>query len=88
MAEEYLFEFYGTECVHCKEMVPLMDKLQKELGVTVKRLEVWHNSDNLALLRKFVPEAKQIPVFFNEKTGAKIIGNTNYENLKKWASDK
>ena len=30
-----LIMFSGTECVHCKEMYPLVDKLEKS-GITLK----------------------------------------------------
>ena len=53
MAEESdLLEFYGTECVHCNEMRPMVEKLEKEIKIKFTRIEVWHNSKNAELLRK------------------------------------
>ena len=49
---ERLIEFYGTECVHCKEMVPIIAQVEKELGVKITRLEVWHDSENAKLLKE------------------------------------
>lgn len=43
-----LLMFTGTECTHCHEMLPLVEQLEKELGVKVEKLEVWHNSSNMA----------------------------------------
>jgi|TARA_B100001964_G_C14090447_1_gene534539 thiol-disulfide isomerase/thioredoxin len=89
-----LIEFYGTECVHCKEMEPIIEKVQKELGVKIARLEVWHNSENAKLLQKYDKDAEGnefcggIPFFYNEKTGKKICGNTSFEKLKAWAQGK
>ncbi len=89
-----LIEFYGTECVHCMEMVPLIERIQKELGVKITRLEVWHNSENAKLLKEYDknPDGSEfcggIPFFYNEKTGKKICGNTKYERLKAWAEGK
>lgn len=86
-----LIEFYGTECVHCREVDPLIEKLEKEEGVKVTRLEVWHNSENAALMDKLDRDEKGqtlcggVPFFYNEKTGKKICGTTSYEKLKKWA---
>ena len=84
-----LLEFYGTECVHCNEMKPLVAKLEKEIGKELTKLEVWHNQTNLKKLQ----EADQgrcggVPFFFNKKTGTFICGSTSYENLKKWATGK
>jgi thiol-disulfide isomerase/thioredoxin len=86
-----LIEFYGTECVHCREVDPLIEKLEKEEGVKVTRLEVWHNSENAALMDKLDRDEKGqtlcggVPFFYNEKTGKKICGTTSYDKLKKWA---
>ncbi|HHT9120821.1 MAG TPA: thioredoxin family protein [Candidatus Hypogeohydataceae bacterium YC41] len=89
-----LIEFYGTECVHCKKMDPLIERLEREQGVKITRLEVWHNSQNAALMEnvdrdeKGLPFCGGIPFFYNEKTGKKICGETTYEELKKWALGK
>ena len=88
MPDDDLIEFYGTECVHCKQMEPLMEKLSKELKAKIKRLEVWHNSENMKLLLQLVPGARAIPIFFNRKTGKSILGNTDYDTLKAWAQGK
>jgi hypothetical protein len=55
MSEEDLLEFYGTECVHCKEMEPLIERLEAEEKIAITRLEVWHNEKNAALLRQLDP---------------------------------
>lgn len=84
-----LIEFYGTECVHCHEMDPLMDKLEKELKVKIERFEVWHNAKNAKLLQELDKGfCGGVPFFFNRKTGKWICGSTSYENLKKWATGK
>lgn len=81
-----LLMFTGTECTHCHEMEPLVEKLEKETGVHVDRLEVWHNAKNAELLSQYDKNfCGGIPFFFNKKTGKWICGSTSYENLKKWA---
>jgi thiol-disulfide isomerase/thioredoxin len=40
VGEPYLLEFHGTECDHCVDMLPLVHKIEKELGVTMLKLEV------------------------------------------------
>ena len=92
--EDRLIEFYGTECVHCKDMVPLIERLNKENGIKITRLEVWHDSNNAKLLKEVDKDEQGnefcggVPFFFNEKTGKKICGNTSFEKLKAWAEDK
>ena len=94
MAKDRLIEFYGTECVHCKEMESLIEKLNKEHGIKITRLEVWHNSENAKLMQKYDKDETGnefcggVPFFYNEKTGKKICGNTKYEKLKAWADGK
>ncbi len=89
MADGDLIEFYGTECVHCRAMEPLMQRLEKETGLKITKTEVWHNSKNAA----FMDQCDKgycggVPFFFNKKTGKWICGETSYDNLKKWATGK
>lgn len=85
MADE-LLDFYGTECVHCREMDPLVEKLEKEQDITVKKIEVWHNSKNAELMRQYDKGyCGGVPFFYNTKTGKWICGSTSYEKLKAWA---
>ena len=89
-----LIEFSGTECVHCKEMEQIREKVEKELRVKITRLEVWHNSENAKLLKEVDKDEHGnefcggVPFFFNEKTKKKICGNTSFEKLKAWAEAK
>lgn len=82
----WLLEFYGTECRHCREMEPLIARLEEELGLTVTRLEVWHNQANAALLRQYDQGyCGGVPFFYNTKTGQWLCGSVDYETLKRWA---
>ena len=81
-----LLEFYGTECVHCIEMRPLVEKLEKEEGVKMKRIEIWHNAENAQLMKQYDKGyCGGVPFFFNTKTGKWICGSTTYEKFKEWA---
>ena len=85
MAQD-LVEFYGTECIHCREMDPLVQKLEKEEGVKIEKLEVWHNTDNLNIMRELDKGyCGGVPFFYNKKTNRWICGSTSYEKLKAWA---
>lgn len=81
-----LFFFFGTECPHCHDMEPLVEKLEKELKVKVEKLETWHNSKNATLLEKIDKGGcGGVPFFYNEKTKKTICGAVDYAILKKWA---
>ena len=84
--ENELLEFYGTECVHCIEMRPLVEKLENEEGIKFTRVEVWHNSKNAELMKQYDKGfCGGVPFFFNTKTEKWICGSTSYEKLKEWA---
>ena len=81
-----LYDFYGTECVHCHEMEPLIEKLEGELKIKVVRLETWHNAANAKKLQEFDKgRCGGVPFFYNDKTGKFICGSTTYDKLKEWA---
>ena len=88
---ERLIMFTGTECMHCKEMYPLVEQIEKELSVKIEHIEVWHNAEDAAFLESIDknPDGSVfcggIPLFYNEKTGKKLCGNQKYEKLKAWA---
>lgn len=83
----HLVMFTGTECVKCHEMYPMIDQLEKELGVKVEKLEVWHNAENADYMQKVSNgRCMSLPMFHNSKTDAIICGKTeDYEEVKKWA---
>ena len=86
---EYLLDFYGSECPHCIEMDPLIDRLEKEEGVKVKKVEVWHNDKNAQLWKKTDNgKCGGVPFFHNEKSGKRICGAVPYPKLKAWALGK
>ena len=82
-----LINFYGTECPHCERMMPLIDRLEKETGVTVERLETWHNDANATKLEAMDKDGAcgGVPFFINLDTKATICGEATYEELKAWA---
>jgi thiol-disulfide isomerase/thioredoxin len=82
-----LKEFFGETCPHCVAMKPLVEQLEKELGVTVEKHEVWNNEENAKeaeALDKGV--CGGVPFFINTETNARICGSCDYEELKKWAT--
>ena len=84
-----LLFFTGRECVHCKTMKPLVERLEKEERVKLEEIEVWHNEQNAKMMQQYDKGyCGGVPFFFNKKTGKWICGATSYENLKKWATGK
>ena len=85
-----LIEFYGEECPHCVTMAPLIERLEKELGMKVERYETWHNAANERKRKVFDKndECGGVPFFINEETGARICGAVAYDSLKEWAGTK
>lgn len=82
-----LLEFYGEECPHCIRMKPLIERLEKEEGVTVTSHEVWHNKENAKKLASYDKGlCGGVPFFFNTETGAYICGEAEYDEVKKWAA--
>jgi len=75
----------------------VVKKLEKETGIKLKKLEVWHNKRNFKLMRKFEkPISKACgkgvglgtPAFFDDDSGEAICGEQPLEVLKKWAMKK
>lgn len=80
-----LLEFYGNTCPHCIQMKPLVERLEKEKGVQVKKLEIYDNQANAAKMNE-LSEGKcmGVPFFINTETGAFLCGEADYEELKAW----
>lgn len=84
-----LLEFYGETCPHCVQMKPMVEQLEKELGVTVEKYEVWDNEENAEKMDKLdCGECGGVPFFVNTESGEKICGAADYEGLKAWAQGK
>lgn len=85
----HLVEFYGTECVICKKLEPLLDRLQDEVGIEIQKIEVWHNEENAKLWKQMDSGfCGAVPLFVNTKTNKKICGSATYEKFKEWALGK
>ncbi len=82
----HLLEFYGEECPHCIVMHELVERLEKEEGIKVEAIEVWHNKENEKKLLELDKDmCGGVPFFYNTKTKKFICGQTSYVTLKKWA---
>lgn len=84
--------FWARECPHCKNMMPLVDRLMNEEGIEIEKLEIWHNEENADLMRSYkdviAPKCGgqlRTPTFFDTETNDVICGEVEYEVLKEWA---
>lgn len=81
-----LYFYYGEECPHCHEMMPVVDKMIAE-GIEIQKLETWHNDDNAKLLQEADNgKCGGVPFFINSDSGEWICGSTSEEMLRKWAA--
>ncbi len=68
-------------------MDPLLERLEDEEGIKIKKIEVWHNEANAKLFRDFDKGyCGGVPFFYNKRTDKWICGAMDYEDLKKWAA--
>ena len=85
-----LLFFYGLECPYCITAEKHVDKLIEE-GLSIKKVEVWHNEENdkiLVKLDKGEDCCGGVPFFLNQNTGKTICGEATYKEIKNWAEEK
>jgi len=90
-------EFYGSECPHCKNMVPIVEQVENETGVYFERLEVWHNDTNRAEYLKHMDSVMRdcnlqhegivVPTFMSMKNNKSVCGEQTVEKLKQFIID-
>ena len=86
-----LLFFYGLECPHCLRMEKLIDKMKKEHGTVVTKIEIWHNEENNKMLDKLDCEDEPcggVPFFLNQRTHKTLCGEVTYKDIKEWAEVK
>lgn len=83
--------FYGRECPHCKAMMPSVDRIEAETGLTIERLEIWHNEKNADRMRShrevLAPKCGgqlRTPTFFKPASNDVLCGEVSYDALKAW----
>ena len=84
-----LYEFFGDGCPHCQKMDPKVKELEEEQDVDVKQLEVWNDQENAEKQMELDDgKCEGVPFFYNTETDEWICGETDMENLRKWALNK
>jgi thiol-disulfide isomerase/thioredoxin len=87
MKNNRLIMFYADNCEPCVVMNLMVERLEKEHAVKVDRLEVWFDKENQKLLEKYAG-LSTVPFFYNERSGEKISGETDFDTLERWALGK
>lgn len=86
--EKRLLEFFGRECPHCFDMIPLVRRIEAETVLRIEKYEVWHNEENARLMLEFDKGlCGGVPFFFNTASGEFICGAASYDELKRWAEE-
>ncbi len=85
-----IIEFYGETCPHCLSMKPIVGKIEKDKGIEITKLEVWNNTDNQAIMKKYegiIGEAcggyAAVPAFVNTETNQALCGTHDAEDIIK-----
>lgn len=87
--------FHGRECPHCRVMMPLVERLEKETGVMLEKHEVWHDEKNADMMRSYrsIIALKcggqlRVPTFLDTETNDLMCGEVEYEKLREWGTKK
>jgi thiol-disulfide isomerase/thioredoxin len=74
-----IYVFWGNGCPHCEELGEFLDSISADYGkyYDLYTFEVWYNSDNSALMKKFAKalgdDVQGVPYF--------IIGSKSYSGF-------
>ncbi len=86
---DHIIEFYGETCPHCLSMRPVVEQLEKDLGLEIRKLEVWEHTDNQAEMKKYeaiISEAcgglAGVPSFVNTQTKQALCGAHDPADIK------
>lgn len=81
MHKSDIIEFYGQTCPHCLSMKPVVEKIEKDKGVSIQKLEVWNNPKNQKVMKKYAEIISKacggfaaVPSFVNTKTNQALCG--------------
>ena len=78
--------FYGEECPHCHDVMPVVDKLIAE-GIAIEKKETWHNDANAKEQEKFdTGLCGGVPFFYNDESKQFLCGARDEEVIRKWAA--
>jgi hypothetical protein len=68
-------------------MEPIVERVERELGVRFERYEVWHDERNAQLFEEYDQgRCGGVPFYVNTATGEWICGETDEETFKAFAA--
>jgi len=83
--------FHGASCPHCQAMMPIAEKLAKQLKIKLIKKEVWNNEKNASEMRKYskiiMPACNGslgVPAFVNKEKNTCFCGEKLEKELKEW----
>lgn len=80
----YLITMVIDDNSDCEQMEPVIERLEEDLGTTVRRINVSRRREFMAALEVMGhDECGRFPFYYNRRTGQAICGATTYLNLKK-----
>lgn len=86
---DHIIEFYGETCPHCISMRPVIEQLEKDEGIEIRKLEVWNDEDNKKLMMEYediIGEAcggfAAVPSFVNTETKQALCGAHDAADIK------
>jgi hypothetical protein len=83
----YLIEFTSDNCDICEQMIPVVKRLEDDLGTKVRRINVFRRKEFITLLEAVgFDEGGNFPFYYNRRTGQAVCGATTYMNLKRWGT--
>lgn len=86
-SDKRLLFFYGEECPHCHKIMPRIEEVEKALGVTFERFEVWHDKKNGEMLKKYDQgKCGGVPYLYNTASKDWICGAVETEKIHTFAS--
>lgn len=81
-----LLEFYGETCPHCIAMKPIVEEVEKELGVEVEKYEVWNSEENAEKLKEYDQGmCGGVPFFYNTESKKFLCGSVSKAEILTWA---
>jgi hypothetical protein len=67
-------------------MKPMVEKVEKDLGVSIEKLEVWNNEANAKRLEALDDGlCGGVPFFYNEEHKTFICGSSDEATVTRWA---
>lgn len=85
--DRFLIEFVADNSDACQQMGPVVQRLEKDFNILVRRVNISRRPEFAALYEACGGnEGNNLPFYYNRRTGQAVAGPTPYWNLKLLAS--